>query len=289
MAAVASPLNQEREDSRPLTNALLRNNIGRSSKSEEWYRADLSQESTITKHSAGSLRFDVQDQESSHQLATKDASVREAKAPPLLSIMESYGHASEIPTESSWWPGVLALVVLFLVGIVGVAGGFWWSHRQSTAPAATMAPTMAQGALLEKTPTKPTSKSPNASDPSNKSADEEFHSLLDRQTKEDVSDSTDLSAAYADGEKKYPNDYRFSYERGKLSIVGFATHHEAFGALALAAEKAIDNGKAQEMLDSLMADQDADFYKLSRGHREWQILQEALRNKDKTRLQALHH
>src|SRR5262245_4510175 len=98
MAAVASTFNQEREYSRALTNELLSNNIGRSSKSEEWYRADLSQESTITKHSAGSLRFDVQDQESSHQLATKDASVREAKAPPLLSIMESYGHASEIPT-----------------------------------------------------------------------------------------------------------------------------------------------------------------------------------------------
>jgi len=39
----------------------------------------------------------------------------------------------------------------------------------------------------------------------------------------------------------------------------------------------------------LMAHKDSDFYKLSHGHREWQILQEALRNGDKTQLQALRH
>jgi len=38
-----------------------------------------------------------------------------------------------------------------------------------------------------------------------------------------------------------------------------------------------------------MADQDGDFYKLSRGHHEWQALAEALRNKDKAALKTLHH
>jgi len=68
-----------------------------------------------------------------------------------------------------------------------------------------------------------------------------------------------------------------------------STHHEAFGALALAADRAIDNRKAQEMLDSLMADKDGDFYKLSRGHSEWQALVQALSNKDKRGLSGLHH
>jgi len=43
------------------------------------------------------------------------------------------------------------------------------------------------------------------------------------------------------------------------------------------------------MLDNLMADKDGDFYKLSRGHSEWQALEEALRSKDKVALKALHH
>jgi hypothetical protein len=98
-----------------------------------------------------------------------------------------------------------------------------------------------------------------------------------------------MIAAFEDAEKKYPRDYRFPYERAKLSIKGVTSHHEAFGALSAAGEKAIDNGKAQEMLDSLMADQDGDFYKLSRGHHEWQALVQALSNKDKRGLNELHH
>jgi hypothetical protein len=38
-----------------------------------------------------------------------------------------------------------------------------------------------------------------------------------------------------------------------------------------------------------MADKDGDFHKLSRGHSEWLALEEALRNKDKAALKALHH
>ena len=103
------------------------------------------------------------------------------------------------------------------------------------------------------------------------------------------SETSEILAAFESAEKKYPNDYRFPYERAKLSIKGITSHHEAFSALSLAAEKAIDDGKSQEMLDSLMADKDGDFYKLSRGHHEWQALEEALRNKDKAALKALHH
>ena len=43
------------------------------------------------------------------------------------------------------------------------------------------------------------------------------------------------------------------------------------------------------MLDNLNADAGGDFFKLSHGHREWQTLQDALRNKDKAALKALHH
>ena len=113
--------------------------------------------------------------------------------------------------------------------------------------------------------------------------------LRERRISAKPAETGEIITAFEDEEKKYPNDYRFPYERAKLSIKGITTHHEAFGALALAAEKAIDNGKTQEMLESLKADADGDFYKLSRGHREWQALVQALSKKDPKRLSELHN
>ena len=122
-----------------------------------------------------------------------------------------------------------------------------------------------------------------------RSGDEEIKRLRERRIGAKPSESGEIIAAFEDAEKKYPNDYRFPYERAKLSIKGVTSHHEAFSALSVAAEKAIDNGKAQEMLDSLMADKDGDFYKVSRGHHEWQALVQALSNKDKRGLNELRH
>ncbi len=65
-----------------------------------------------------------------------------------------------------------------------------------------------------------------------------------------------------------------------------SSHDEAFSALSLAAEKAINSGKAHEMLDGLEADKTGDFYKLSHGHHEWTQLGEALNSKDKNLLGA---
>jgi len=120
-------------------------------------------------------------------------------------------------------------------------------------------------------------------------AEEEWKRLREKRIGAKPAESSAVIASLDDAEKKYPRDYRFAYERSKLSIKGVTSHHEAFGALALAGEKAIDNGKTQEMLDNLKADKDGDFYKLSRGHHEWQALEAALRNKDKAGLKELRH
>jgi len=89
----------------------------------------------------------------------------------------------------------------------------------------------------------------------------------------------DLSAA----ERRYSADYRFSYERAKLTIRADQTHkhHAAFAALSIAAGKAIDSGQAKEMLASMKIDSDGDFNKLSHGHDEWKQVEEALKRKDK--------
>jgi hypothetical protein len=121
------------------------------------------------------------------------------------------------------------------------------------------------------------------------SADDELKQLRERRINAPPSEAGQIIAALEAAEKKYPDDYRFPYERAKLSIKGTISHHEAFGPLFRAAEKAIDNGKAEEMLNSLLADKDSDFSKLSRGHHEWEALEQALRNKDKGALQVHRH
>ena len=88
----------------------------------------------------------------------------------------------------------------------------------------------------------------------------------------------------ASAEEKFPDDYRFPYERAKLVINAREkrSHHDAFDALSLAAEKAIEANKAAEMLKALDADSVGDFHKLSRGHHEWTQIIEALERKDVT-------
>ena len=122
-----------------------------------------------------------------------------------------------------------------------------------------------------------------------RSADDELSALRDRRIRAQPSEGNKIVADLEAAEKKYPTDYRFPYERAKLSIKGVISHHEAFEALFLAGEKAIDNGKAQDMLKDLMSDKDGDFYKASRGHHEWEALVEALENNDKAHLKERDH
>jgi hypothetical protein len=207
-------------------------------------------------------------------------------------MLSAYGEP-EAPSQFRWWHGaILALFVLLFIGGVGIGGWYWWSHRGSVAQVTPPAEAN-NGPLPDSSSASPSPTSTSTTTPGqtikNNSADEEINSLRERRTGAKPSNKGELIAAFQSAEKKYPTDYRFPYERAKPSIAGVASHHEAFGALTLAAEKAIDNGKAQEMLDSLMADKDGDFHKLSRGHSEWRALEEALRNKDKAALKALHH
>jgi len=207
-------------------------------------------------------------------------------------MLSAYGKP-EAPSQFRWWHGaILALFVLLFIGGLGIGGWYWWSHRASVAQVTPSADSNKAPAPESSAPfPSPTSTSTitSAQTIMGNSADQEIKLLRERRTGAEPAESSEIIAAFQSAEKKYPTDYRFSYERAKLSIVGVTSHHEAFGTLALAAEKAIDNGKTQEMLDRLTTDRDGDFYKLSRGHREWQVLEDALRNKDRASLKALHH
>jgi hypothetical protein len=118
--------------------------------------------------------------------------------------------------------------------------------------------------------------------------DVELRKLRETQNSAQPSDRPAIVEAFTKAENKYPNDYRFAYERAKLSIKADQSHshQETFSALSLAAEKAIKTGKAEEMLNRLEADRDGDFHKLSHGHSEWSQLEAALKRKDMATLKA---
>ena len=126
---------------------------------------------------------------------------------------------------------------------------------------------------------------PAKNQPTN-TADEELQKLRERRIDASPSDRLTILRLCADTERQYPNDYRFPYERAKLAIDSRETksHHEAFDALSLAAEEAIESNKAQEMLADLEADESGDFHKLAHGHHEWAQIMEALKRKDATLL-----
>ena len=115
------------------------------------------------------------------------------------------------------------------------------------------------------------------------SAEEELRKLREKRIAS-PSDRLTIIQLFASKEGQSADDYRFPYERAKLVINSLETrsHHDAFSALSVAAEKAIKTGKADEMLKGLEAESTADFHKLSHGHREWTQIVQALKRNDVT-------
>ena len=109
--------------------------------------------------------------------------------------------------------------------------------------------------------------------------EDELKQLREKRMSAKPSERPKSYQALAKVEKQYPRDYRFSYERAKLAMTG-AHSEAAFKALTTAAEKAIQSGKAGEMLSGLEEDKTGDFSKLSQGRFEWSRLVAALKRKD---------
>lgn len=211
---------------------------------------------------------------------------RNEKTTPSWPGFDAHPSMSNSPRSSfRWWHGaILGLFILVFAGGLA-AGGWWlWSSRDSAGrsplrpeptPLRSASPTAGSRTTIDK----------NSAGPS---AEDELKELRVRRISARPSDGSTIVADLEAAENKYPTDFRFPYERAKLSIKGLISHHEAFEAIFLAGETAIDNGKAQAMLNDLMTDKDGDFYKMSRGHHEWETLEEALRNNDKSLLKIRH-
>jgi len=209
------------------------------------------------------------------------------KEAPTLTMLESYGEVQTTPVGERRGRGTLVVLILFLgIAALGVGGWYWWSLSGTAQTGSNENPTTEVTSTETSNPATSTASVPVSRQTSaTSSANEELRKLRERRINGTAADRDQIVIELAAAEKKFSDDYRFPYERAKLSIKGVVSHHEAFDALFQAAQRAIDNGQADEMLNSLMTDKDGDFYKLSRGHAEWNVLEQALRENNKSKLQ----
>lgn len=177
----------------------------------------------------------------------------------------------------------LALAALALLVAVGSVA---WLMLRSPAPPSAPAgvggrrePAQAVGgATAAQTPAPAPTISPE---------DEEIAAIRRRMESASPSERPQIVKDLQADEQKYSADYRFPYERAKLSIKGFVAHDEAFAALVAAAGRAMATGKARQMFEELTVDEQIYFRKTATGHEEWKQLLEALRNEDRNKLGGL--
>ena len=114
-----------------------------------------------------------------------------------------------------------------------------------------------------------------------------IENLYQRKNRPEANDLT--YREWREAEMQFPHDYRFTVQRAKLAIYGRQTHHEAFNLLNIAAEKAIRNGRADDLLRQLKDEERSTFIKLAMGHAEWHHLIEALEREDESELHPEGH
>jgi hypothetical protein len=172
------------------------------------------------------------------------------------------------------------LLLLLSLGLFGL-----FRSDTQTASATSAPPPVAQESQPQAQPTAPVTTEVSRSAPAETTQqlaanpEDELKELQEKRMSAKPSERPKIYQALAKVEKQYPRDYRFPYERAKLAMKG--SHPDAaFKALTAAAEKAIQTGKAGEMLSGLEEDKSGDFSKLSQGRFEWSRLVAALKRKD---------
>lgn len=192
------------------------------------------------------------------------------------------GNNSATPNSGAFYPGgqaagprrtnfVLLLIGAFLfVFVAGISIGAleWWVLAQNKKDQATAdQPKQAQPVKQWDT-----------------TADSASQALNQRVAHDSPGERQPLAEALALAEDTYPTDYRFPFEHAKVTVTGNA-HHHAFGLLFLAGQRAIDAGKADQLLADLEKEKDGAFHRCSKGHDEWKMLENALKNRDKSMLE----
>lgn len=125
--------------------------------------------------------------------------------------------------------------------------------------------------------------------PAASSADDQFSRVENRIESAIAKGSTgELERQISSLESKYPNDYRFTYQRARIEAVVRKEHHEAFEMLFAAAAKAIASGQSEELLRDIEKDQNGNLKRLI-DHKEWLILENGLLKKDAAAFKVKTH
>jgi len=231
--------------------------------------------------------------DSTAELEDEELTVQHEGRQPRSSVL-SWGQTDE-PRRNSGGRSIFKLLLIVVMGSLLAAFAIFALTRSSSqissATAAQPLP-IAQESLAPAQavtqPTAPEAKLAQAAKISEavRPEDQELAKLKQRLESPSAVDQTRMMQTFVKTEKRYPNDYRFPYERARLALKArdASSRDDAFDALTAAATKAIKNGKATEMLDGLESDKVGDFQKLSRDKREWSLLTQALRNQDLSRL-----
>jgi hypothetical protein len=228
--------------------------------------------------------------------------------PDLPPLDESHRAASfpvELPREQKRvkrgnGSGLKLMLMLMVAGVALISGmvGMWWlrpSSQITTAASAAQTGASTSDSAQASVPTVADSNTPAETPVPTRlaaaSADDELRDFRQRGAKGSADDRRNVMRDISRLEKEYPNDYRFPYERARLTARASEakSRDAAFQALFLAAQRAIKSGKAAEMLQGLETDKSRDFRKLSHGRVEWAQIVQSLKNRDATLLATNTH
>ena len=219
---------------------------------------------------------------SSQVTASLSDSVNETIAVPTFASNLSYREPKGNSNKLLFIAGAALGFVFFLI----VAGGafIWWQMQKSDQQTTDNR----NQQMRASTNTISGSNSSNLNAAPNSTADDEFTRLQSKLNNAAPNEKNALDTELKKAENKYPNDYRFTYQRAKLETVKSKEHHEAFEMLFAAGEKAIKSNKSADLLSDLQRDKILDLKRLT-DHQEWRVLQNALQNKNSKALDVKGH
>ena len=197
---------------------------------------------------------------------------------PNLSYREPKGNSNKLMLAA----GVALGFIFFL--IVGGGAFVWWQMQKGDQPTSDNR----NQQIRASSNTIFDSNSSNLNTSPNSTADDEFTRLQSKLNNAAPNEKNALDSELKSAESKYPNDYRFTYERAKLETVKSKGHHEAFEMLFHAGEKAIKTNRYAELLRDLKKDKNTDLKRLI-DHKEWADLEKALGKRDSKALEIKVH
>ncbi len=243
-----------------------------------------------TSHGDRSSNAEASDDELSDtdEQTVQHESHRPVRSKIFFDVLDKESDRPRIPKGS-----VLKLLAVALIGVLSLSIGLFVLTRApekivSASETEALSPIVPATQSSAPSPEIAIADVPESAPAKASPVDAELTKLRELSIDSKSSNRSAIFKTIAKAEGKYPDDYRFPYERARLAVSSRrgASTNEAFAALARAAEKAINAGKAREMLDSLLADKTGAFRRLAQAHREWSQLLETLKSKNVRVLKA---